>query len=124
MPIAALFGIDNDDHLKELSTELNNQIPFYGLQFTVWNSINPDITKILKEFTLMKDIAIFYYYLQVLERMLNSYFINWIIEKNPKHLKTELAAKMMVRINWILRGEKCKSPQTLMSEIDCLIKRY
>jgi hypothetical protein len=114
----------NEEHLRELSTELNNQVPFYGLRFVVWNSINPDLTKILKEFGIMKDVADFYFYLSVLQRMLDAYFSSWIIGKNKE--KKELAAKMLVRIGWIFQGDetKCKSPQVLISEIDCLIKNY
>ena len=114
----------NEEHLRELPTELDTQVPFYGLRFVVWDSINPDITKILKEFGIMKDVADFYFYLSVLQRMLDAYFSSWIIGKNKE--KKELAEKMLIRIRWIFQGDetKCKSPSVLISEIDCLIKHY
>ena len=74
---------------------------------------------------IIEDISNFYYELQHIERKINKYFdliFNPTITSNTEILRTQLWNSLNVHIPGVLIGRNCKSPETIIFKIDCLIK--
>lgn len=114
--------------LVELNDELSTPgwIPFYDLNFIVWSTIPPIIVPVLKDFNIIQDIAQFYYELQHIERKLNKVFdLSFHPDFNKKttmELRRNLIGSLNIHIPKVLMGASSKSPETLILEIEHLIK--
>lgn len=119
---------NNNNLLLELESELKDPVwtPFYDLRFVVWNTITPIITPVLKNFKIIKEISKFYYELQHIERKINKVFdLSFhptITDKNTMKIRQDFVNSLNVHIPRVLMGKSCKSPQTIITEIEYLIK--
>ena len=109
---------ENWDLLKELEKELKIKdfVPFYPLRFDVWNGVTSNLILFLEKRNMINNISQFYFEIKHIERKLNG-----ILNFTP--LREEFANSLRDHIPLVLKGERGKSPQTIISEIECLIKR-
>lgn len=103
----------------------SNHVVFFNLNFFIWNSLPSTIIPFLEKPEIMTEISKFYYQLQHLSRKVDMLFNLGFAEnrtKENKNKREELFQKIQSHVSSILEGGICKSPLSIISEIDCLIK--
>lgn len=103
----------------------SRHIVFFNLNFMIWNSLPSNIIPFLEKPEIITEISKFYYQLQHLSRKVDMLF-HLGFAQNPNKESREKRAELVLKINEhvssILEGGICKSPLSIIPEIDCLIK--
>jgi len=127
-----LFLLKNDIEfnivlLHELKKWLpdSNHVVFFNLNFVIWNSLPSNIIPFLSKPEIITEISKFYYQLQHLSRKVDMLFnlgFGHDSTKENQNKRKELVPSIKEHASSILEGRICKSPLSIIPEIDCLIK--
>ena len=118
----------NDNLLSELRKDFtinNYKVVYYNLSLVVWNSITPNIARVLRTDEI-KDISEFYFQLQHITRKVDMIFQMTFMSKLTKN--SEAKRQMLIdsliqkHIPSIFDGTICSSPKTIIAKIECLMK--
>jgi len=103
----------------------SRHIVFFNLNFVIWNSLPSNIVPFLEKPERITEISKFYYQLQHLSRKVDMLFhLGFTHNSNKESMekRAELVLKINEHVSSILEGGICKSPLSIIPEIDCLIK--
>jgi hypothetical protein len=104
----------------------SKSVVFFNLNFVIWNSLPSNIIPFLKKPKIVTEISKFYYQLQHVSRKVDMLFnlcFGSNLTKETEEKREHLVKSINDHVSSILQGEICKSPLSIIPEIDCLIDK-